>query len=106
MPLIVECVGIVGKAKIYSLAHCGELIGDLMADPDMTFLAGDRGDVFPLTYENHYVPNRATGGHVYQVAAECVADNGSSWRINERLQHQLVDFANQWMKNVKDQHEL
>ena len=54
MPLIVECVGEWGLGKIYSLAHYSEQNRDLMADPEMTFLLGAGGLVFPLTYRNDF----------------------------------------------------
>lgn len=98
MPLIVECVETWGLGKIYSLAHYTEQNGDLMSDPEMTFLVGRDGQVFPLTYRNDF-----TG--IAQVAAE-PNDIGNGVRFNARLQTELCTFATQWINNINEQQDL
>lgn len=98
MPLIVECVDTWGLGLIYSLAHYAEQNGDLMSDPEMTFLVGKDGQVFPLTYRNDFVG-------VDQVAAE-PNDNGDGVRFNAKLQAELCTFAAQWFKNIDEQQDL
>ena len=97
MPLSVECVDCCPQGRIISLAHYGELNGDLMCDPEMTFLLRSDGQVLPLTYRNDYVG-------VDQVAARL--DEASNWQTNIGLQHQLVSFAQEWLRNVAEQQDL
>lgn len=98
MPLIVECVDTWGLGRIYSLAHYAEQNGDLMSDPEMTFLAGKDGQVFPLTYRNDFVG-------IDQVAAE-PNDTGDGVRYYARLRSELCTFAAQWLKNISEQQDL
>jgi len=97
MPLIVECVATWQTSHIYSLAHYGEQNGDLMCDPEMTFLLGPNGDVRPLTYRNDFVG-------IDQVAAEPNDETG--WKFNQKLQHELCTFAQQWLSNIDEQQDL
>ncbi len=98
MPIIVECIDTWGLGLIYSLAHYAEQNGDLMCDPEMTFLAGKDGQVFPLAYRNDFVG-------VDQVAAE-PNDQRDGIRFNARLQSELCTFATQWLKNISEQQDL
>lgn len=80
---------------VYSVTHYYEQNGDLMADPDMTFLVDAlSGDVCPLTYQQD-------GLGLYQEAASYDRERGVV--CNPRLQADLTSFANQWMRNIKDQ---
>ena len=90
MALHVEVTGRHGGWPIFSLAHYYEQNGDLVCDPDVTFLVADQ--VYPLTFEQ--------GGVVYQVAVQ-FRDAGV--HLNEQLQSQITDFCNQWLRNVADQ---
>ncbi len=51
MPLSVECIEICSHGLIYSLAHYSEQNGDLMRDPEMTFLHSKDGGFFPCHIE-------------------------------------------------------
>lgn len=57
-----------------SLAHYAKQNGGVKSDPEMTFLAGKSGEVFPLTYRNYFV-----GAN--QIAAE-PNDQGDGVRFN------------------------
>ena len=98
MPVIVELVGdIKGYGKVISIAHYGEQNGDLMADPEMTFTIVD-GKYYPISFKNDYVG-------LYQEVFGYNED-GEPEAIDKKLQSNLTDFANQWMKNIKEQQEL
>ena len=97
MQVIVEFTGTYGKASIFSVSHYGEQNGDLMCDPDMTFLLGTGGQVYPLSYRNDYVG-------VDQIAVRL--ETGSKIRFNEKLQYELVDFAQDWFGNINEQQDL
>ena len=90
MPLHVEVIGRHGKWPIVSLAHYFEQNGDLVCDPDVTFLVADQ--VHPLSFEQ--------GGVIRQVA---VRFEGQAIHLNERLQAQITEFCNQWLRNVAEQ---
>jgi hypothetical protein len=90
MPLHIEVIGRHGRWPIFSLAHYYEHQGDLVCDPDVTFLAADQ--VHPLTFEQ--------GGVVYQVA---VRFERQAIHLNERLQSQITQFCNEWLRNVAEQ---
>ncbi len=90
MPLHVEVIGRHGHWPIFSLAHYYEQQGDLVCDPDVTFLVADQ--VHPLTFEQ--------GGIVRQVAVQF---KGQAIHLNEQLQGQITDFCNQWLRNVAEQ---
>lgn len=103
MPLTIELVqdGVRGCPEgtiILSIAHYGQMNGDLMADPEMTFLVCDNEKtryIRPLSWTNHYA-----GRH-----DECAAwaEDGSikGW-YNRRLDS-MLSFSNMWMRNVKTQ---
>lgn len=93
MAVCVEVLEQRHKSLVVSIAHYFEQIGDLCCDPDMTFLVNDLG-VFPLTFQQALPP-------VYQVAAEFTEEGGMKY--SPRLQQELTQFANGWMKNIRDQ---
>jgi hypothetical protein len=82
------------QGGVYSVSHYYEQNGDLMADPDMTFLVCPHGDVFPLTYQQD-------GLGLYQEAV--ALSNAGTIHLRTKLQADLTSFANQWMRNIKDQ---
>jgi len=85
------------KAIMYSMAHYGELNGDLMADPEMTFIfVAGMQRIYPASFTNHYAG-------VYQ---ECIFEDNGTWKISKKGQHDLALFADEWMVNIKDQQEL
>ncbi len=90
MSLHVEVIGLHGRWPIFSLAHYYEQQGDLVCDPDVTFLVADQ--VHPLTFEQ--------GGVVRQVAVQF---KDGAIHLNERLQSQITDFCNAWLRNVAEQ---
>ena len=81
---------VVSPYAIFSLAHYYEQNGDLVCDPDVTFLGAKQ--IHPLTFEQ--------GGLVYQVAVHFRDD---AIHLNERLQDQITTFCNQWLRNIADQ---
>ena len=91
MPLIVEKVtDEPGFTAVYSLAHYGKQNGDLMADPEMTFGENEH-EFYPLSFRNDYA-----GVH-QDVFAE---------KVNIKLQHKLVEFANKWFHEIMCQQKL
>ncbi len=98
MPVVVEKVGhLTGYGEIISIAHYGEQNGDLMADPEMTFVIVD-GEYFPITFRNDYVA-------LYQEVFDYNED-GSPEAIDIKLQSELTSFANTWMNSIQEQQRL
>jgi hypothetical protein len=94
MPVSVEAVGTTPQgALIVSVAHYYEQNGDLMADPEVTFVVTRAEYVFPISFrqdnlgiDQKYV--RWEGAKVY-------------WNLAK--QNDLAAFCNQWMENIQYQ---
>lgn len=85
------------NAVIYSIAHYGELNGDLMADPEMTFIyIPELKKIYPSSYTNHYA-----GSYL-----ETIFQEGETWKIDRNGQADQALFADDWMVNIKEQQEL
>lgn len=96
MPVHIDYLWQNEHGKHYALAHYYTQNGDLMSDPEITFLVTDEA-IFPMSF-------RQDGLGIHQIAL--IADDGEAIRINIRLQSDLARFANQWMKNIKEQQGL
>jgi len=79
--------------KVVSVAHYFKQNGDMMADPDMTFLVTADGRVFPMTFQQDSLG-------VYRQAA-WVEDGNLKFR--QREQADLTAFASQGIRNIKQQ---
>lgn len=80
---------------VYSICHYGEMNGDLMRDPEMTFSV-DRENkrILPLSYRNDYM-----GFFIeYFVYA-----NGKVKGYRPRWLHDGDDFLWTWGKNIEEQ---
>jgi len=97
MPLFIEIIDKCNLGFIYSFAHYGLLNGDLMKDPEMTFLKIAKNDKFiPLSYQNDYL----------NVFIECInLDSGNIVYYQKRLLDQII-FTETWIKNIKSQQFL
>ena len=98
MPVVVEKVGhLTGYGEIISIAHYGKQNGDLMADPEMTFVIVN-GEYFPISFKNDYVG-------LYQEVFS-YNEEGEPEAIDKKLQSNLTTFANQWMRSIQEQQRL
>ena len=83
----------------FAIAHNSVQNGDLMADPDMSFLRSSiDGEWYPVHYQNDY-----TG--TYQEAV-IFNESGRISGFRPRLQKDLAVFVTSWMRNVKLQQGL
>ena len=98
MAVHIEMINKIKQGPIYSVAHYYEQEGDLMKDPDMTFLRGADGQYYPLSYQQD-------GLGIFQDAIEW-DDQGDIKSFRPKMQADMVIFANEWMKNIKDQQKL
>lgn len=98
MPVAVECIGKSENThfsgKIWSIAHYFEQMGDLCADPEMTFLETERG-IYPLSFEMQ--------GSILARFEQSVNLNKPNPTYIPPLQKEHASFANQWMINIKHQ---
>lgn len=99
MAVSVECVNEIKSGKVYSVTHYYEQNGDLMSDPDMTFVKAIDGNYYPLSYQQDNLG-------IYQEVVAEYDEAGNILKYKPRLQADLVIFANQWMRNIKDQQNL
>jgi len=101
MPVHLEIVGREsfgeGDVLIASIAHYYEQQGDLVQDPEVTFLIGNAEPIvcFPLSF--------CQGGMIHQEAARII---GGSIQFNTKLQGEIATFCNTWLLNIKEQQEL
>jgi hypothetical protein len=100
MPVCVERVGQIPWGPLFSVTHYYEQNGDLMSDPDMVFLQGASGKFYPISYQQDNL------GIYQEVIAETDSQTGTPTKIRPKLSRDLAAFANQWMKNIKDQQQL
>lgn len=98
MAVHVEMISKISQGPVFSVAHYYEQNGDLMKDPDMTFLRGVDGEYYPLSYQQD-------GLGIYQDAVEW-DDNGNIKGFRPKIQADMVSFANDWMGNIRDQQKL
>lgn len=81
--------------KIYSVSHNYIQNGDLMNDPEVTFLASNvDGKVYPLSYRQDAI------GINWEPA---IIDENGSIRHDQKMQADITKFANQWMTNINYQ---
>jgi hypothetical protein len=97
MPVHVDFVWENQHGRIYAIGHHYIQNGDVMMDPEMTFLVNDTG-VFPMSFQQDgSIP-------LYQ---EAVFENDDEQlAYKPKLQASLNSFANDWMKNIKEQQNL
>lgn len=97
MPLSVEIIDSFQNGSfMVSICQYGEMNGDLMRDPEMTFFVSKSAIdiyVYPAYFRNDYMAFERTS---LVIEKDCT-------RINRALQAEHTRFANTWMKNIKDQ---
>lgn len=98
MAVCVEMINRTSQGPVFSVAHYYEQAGDLMRDPDMTFLRGADGEYYPLTYQQD-------GLGIDQDAIDW-DDQGNIKSFRPKMQADFVSFGNLWMQNIKDQQKL
>jgi curved DNA-binding protein CbpA len=96
MPLSVEIIGETKMGREISLAHYYEQNGDLMADPEMIFLEVE-GEFYPAYYKQD-----GLGLEKYSIKY----DREKMIGYNRALQKDQTQFANMWLKNIKQQQGL
>ena len=111
MPLSIEVINEVSsgliRGKIFSLAHYFVQNGDLMADPEITYLQIFTGtnalgepvhNYLPMTYTNHSI------GKFQEVVP--IEEDGTIIRLNKNGVRDLSKFTNTWMNNIKFQQNI
>ena len=99
MPVHVELIGTMGEGYLFSVAHYWEHpSGDLMADPEMVFLRGEEGRYYPTYFKQD-------GGPFVEQRSVHFKDGRAS-EINLDTQADQVDFAEMWMRNIREQQQL
>ncbi|MDR4467191.1 MAG: hypothetical protein MRJ68_02715 [Nitrospira sp.] len=99
MPLSVEEIGVSQDAhRLVSLCHYGEQNGDLMRDPDIVFLfhnvpGGAAAE--PVSFRNDYL---GLSQEVYRYD-----ETGRRTHVLPTLKQDLMEFAESWFANLKDQ---
>jgi len=99
MPVHVELIGTMGEGHLYSIAHYWvHPSGDLMADPEMLFWRHVDGAYFPTYFKQD--------GGPFVEQRSVYFENGRPSEINPDAQADQADFAEMWMRNIKEQQQL
>jgi hypothetical protein len=104
MPVCVEVIEHVGTdnwGRVVSLAHYGEQNGDLMADPEVTFIEytfPEHSEWYPMSHRMDYM-----GKDSQYIERD---ENGVPKRFSKAMQADLAVFCNMWMKNIINQQGL
>ena len=85
------------SGTVYSMSHYFEQEGDLVSDPDMTFIAPKYKpeSFFPATFQN-----------MFSYTEDLYKKDKDVWVINNSKQVDITFFANTWLKNIKYQQGL
>jgi len=79
---------------VYSICHWGELNGDAMRDPEITFGLDDQNEVLiPLSFENSYMA-------YYE---EVFMKPEDEWLFSKKSLTGIDDFLHTWLDNIKEQ---
>lgn len=117
MPLTIEFIypmlppydNIPEKYKWVSLCHYADQNCDLMADPEIVFIHNTQTNKFyPVYYKNDFI---GLEQFVYSMRLKNFTDAINTdketeelvWVEDRKMNQELVDFSNTWMKNLKDQ---
>lgn len=103
MAVRVECIGRVGEGTLISIAHCFMQNGDLMRDPDVVFYKQNAfNERFPAEYYPVSFEQSALG--IYREAV--LFGGGAVESVIPKLQHDIVSFCDDWIKNIKIQQRI
>lgn len=97
MAVTVENIGSYYIWTLFSAAHYWEQNGDLMRDPEMIFIRAKDGRYFPASFRQDPFIN--------QESIYLDPDDGKL-KVNRQLQANHAEFANVWLKNIKNQQRL
>lgn len=100
MPLSIEKIGEIEGYECFSMAHYGEQMGDLMADPEMCFLLAQNKNesiVIPYSFRNDYMGVDRM---------DILIENNTIKGIRKKAIADNVAFANMWIKNIKNQQNI
>jgi len=102
MPVVFEVLGQSAdmqgvRLDIVSMAHYYVQNGDLMADPEMTFMCGEVDGQYIVMAGSY----RQDGLGIDQESVRYTKDDG--WRYNKALQIEHTQFAEMWLKNLMSQ---
>jgi hypothetical protein len=97
MAVCVEYINETDLGPVFSVAHYYEQCGDLMRDPDMTFLRRN-GNYYPLSYQHD-------GLGIYQESV-LFGEDGNPEKFFPDLQKEHAVFAGQWLTTIKAQQRL
>lgn len=98
MAVCVEYINDTDLGPVFSVAHYYEQNGDLMRDPEMTFLRRIDGSYYPLSYQQD-------GLGLYQESV-IFGEDGNPEKFIPAMQRNQAVFAGQWMQNIKEQQGL
>lgn len=98
MAAYVELIHETDWGPVFSVAHYYEQCGDLMRDPEMTFLRSAAGHYYPLSFQQDNLG-------LYQESV-LFGEDGHPAKFFPKLQHDQANFAGHWLRNIQEQQRL
>lgn len=96
IPLTIEILWTSEKLIHFSICHYGEQIGDLMCDPEMIFVYWN-DKFYPTYFKNDYVGKEDTSLQTNEMQIT---------GINRKIYSGHLEFAEIWLKNIKEQQNI
>lgn len=98
MPVFISTTYEDERSKIFTVGHYHSEEGDIIAEPEMQFLFDENsGSFYPIYYRQDSLEIEN-----YSVKI----DDGLILSVNKSLQGEYTEFANQWLKNIRQQQNL
>ena len=98
MPVSVEEIFNNEKYKVFSVAHYYEQNGELLADPEMVFIYH--------RVLKAYMPCYFKQENIGIEQNSVIFENGEIMGIRTKMQADHTEFANMWLRNIKNQQNL
>ena len=109
MAVHVENIGNIpstGNGNLYSVTHYYKQNGDMMRDPEMIFWGGQTMNQKCEMVDTYYPIYFRQDGGIPIEEESAVFTDGKLSGYRPAMQADHAKFANQWMKNVKEQQNL
>lgn len=94
-----------GKSSIYSLGHYYTLNGDMMRDPEMTFIVIEKKGL-NICQESIILPRSFEQSDMGIYEESIILHLPIGLECNRSLQAHHTEFAEVWLNNIKDQRFL
>ncbi|SDD66397.1 DUF6908 domain-containing protein [Pedobacter soli] len=92
-----------GNASVYSLAHYYTLNGDLMSDPEMTFIVIHKNEALNISDGTIILPRSFQQSDMGIYEESIIFHLPQGMEVSKNMQAEHTEFAEVWLNNIKDQ---